>query len=325
MRCTNVIKINGREFNCGKCHACRINHTSMWTLRCLYELANWKEAVFLTLTYDDEHLPKNNSLVSDELTLFWKRLRKAMIKSGKYEVFVDDTGKSHKRAKLKYFACGEYGDTMLHYWSPGAKKPHGRPHYHAIAYGLDPFSKDDRQLVIDSWGLCDEYMFTKSKDSGYQDVTRESIQYVCGYVQKKLNGELGADIYGEALRPFCRSSQGIGLDFANQNKERLLDNGFTYLNKQKIGIPRYFLKKWEVEKSDLIDKSKNKLPQDLTKETNRLFKMFEEEMKRKGLWHPENMSMTINRFERWVNDFNFTLSRQIERDFNQLKHMRGKL
>lgn len=316
--------MHGNEFNCGSCHACRINYTSMWTLRCLYELGSWKEAAFLTLTYDDEHLPIDNGLQPRDLQLFWKRLRKEMIKAGKVETYIDDDGKIITRPKIKYYACGEYGDRQQIYRSPGATKPHGRPHYHAIVFGLDAYSKEDRQLVINAWPLCDEYMFTKPEDPGYQDVSREDIAYVCGYVQKKLNGDLGKEFYGDSQRPFSSCSHGIGLDFANLHKERLINNGFTYLNGQKIGIPRYFRKKWEIPASEFLSKME-KTPQNLDNEVSVLSKMFEEEMKRKGLWYPENLKMTAIRFERWINDFNFTLSRQIERDFNQLKHMRGKI
>lgn len=324
MRCLSPIKINDREFNCGYCRSCRINYTSMWTIRCLYELANWKYATFLTLTYDDDHLPKDNGLQPKDLTDFWKRLRKEMFKAGKVELDVNDNGKKVSKVKMRYYACGEYGDTELHYYSPGASKPHGRPHYHAIVFGLDPYSKADRQLVINAWQKCDEYMFIKEKDSGYQDVSREDIAYVCGYVQKKLNGDLGHSTYGNAVRPFSRCSQGIGLDFAEKHRDRLENNGFTYLNGQKIGIPRYFRKKWELSQSQLNSKDKE-TGIVRTTEVSKLFQMFEEEQKRKGLWHPENLSMTTIRFERWVNDFNFTLARQIERDYKQLQSMRSKL
>ena len=45
-------------------------------MRVIHELAGYKDAVFLTLTYADEHLPPNGSLVVADLQKFIKRLRK---------------------------------------------------------------------------------------------------------------------------------------------------------------------------------------------------------------------------------------------------------
>lgn len=73
-------------------------------------------------------------------------------------------------------------------------------------------------------------MFDKNrgKNSGMQEVTVDDIRYVCGYVQKKLNGDYAKEKYGDALPPFNTSSQSLGLDFAMKNQKRLLDNGYTF-------------------------------------------------------------------------------------------------
>lgn len=318
MKCIKPITINGNQFNCGYCHSCRVNYTSMWTLRCLYELSNWKSASFITLTYDDENLPKDNGLQTDDLKNFWKRLRKEMLKNGLYHE--TETGK--KVVDLKYYACGEYGEAEKKYYSPNAKSPHGRPHYHAIVYGLDPYLKRDQNLVKKSWQLCDELRFD---NGGIKPVCREDIAYVCGYVQKKLNGELGRETYGDSQKPFSRVSQGMGLDFALKNKERLINNGFTYLNGKKIAIPRYYRDKFGVTQADLGIKQTLKTKEDFEKENMALFKVFKEEMERKGLWQEENLTMMSIRYERWFEDFNFTLAKQVERDFIQYKQMRSKL
>ena len=97
---------------CGHCLACRIARTREWTVRLLHESEFWEDTIFVTLTYDDEHLPSDRSLVPRDLTLFFKRLRK-------------DLGDR----KIKYYACGEYGDTF------------GRPHYHAIILRSFTFTK----------------------------------------------------------------------------------------------------------------------------------------------------------------------------------------
>lgn len=291
MKCTQPIKVNGRYFNCGRCHACRINYTSAWTLRCLYELSVWDSASFVTLTYNKAHVPQDYGLDGKAPTLFFKRLRKNL-----------------PGRKIKYYLCGEYGGTF------------DRPHYHAIIYGLDSYSKSDRQALIDSWTLCDEFLFDKNHQ-GMLPVCREDIAYVCGYVQKKLNGSLAEKEYGDRLRPFSRVSRGIGLDFALKNQERLKNNGFTYLNKNKIAIPRYLRDKLGIIQSEVIstDFSLERIEQ----ENAEIAKAFEQDMRKRGTWYPDNLTMMSYRFERWYENCEFAFSKQIERDYLAKKSLQN--
>ncbi len=204
---------------CGHCTACRISRTSEWALRLMNELPYWNnEAVFLTLTYDDEHLPIDNSLNRRDLQLFWKNLRKDLDCENK---------------KIKYYACGEYGDT------------YGRPHYHAIVFGL-AYNEQSRKLVKDNWTLCDplrfDYDSRSHKERGFAPVSPDDIRYVCGYVQKKYNGKKAIEIYGERLPPYSASSKGLGLRFAEDNKERL-ENGEITFRGHQVSVPRYYYKK----------------------------------------------------------------------------------
>ena len=109
---------------CGQCVGCRLDYAREWANRIMLEKQYYpdEECFFLTLTYNDEHLPLaydcdpdtgelhgcvTSPLNPDDLRRFWMRLRKR---------FSD--------CDIRYYACGEYGD--LHY----------RPHYHAIVFGL---------------------------------------------------------------------------------------------------------------------------------------------------------------------------------------------
>lgn len=293
MRCTHILYNNGVYHNCGSCHACRINYTSSWTLRCLYELSGWDSASFCTFTYNEVSLPKDHSLHPEHLSKFWKNLRYNL--DGR---------------RIKYYACGEYGDSF------------GRPHYHAIIFGLDPYSKNDREAVKDAWQLCDPWFFDPS-GRGMLDVCREDIAYVTGYVQKKLSGLLAEEKYGDKVRPFSRCSNGLGLNFALTKSEQLVRNGYTYLNGRKIGLPRYFRDKLGVSQSAMLEKvSEPEFPQ---KEIDSLSKAFEEDMKRRNLWCPENLTMMSLRFERWYDDYQFAYSRQIERDYLARKSLQKGL
>lgn len=151
MKCKSPFFVKDQKIlvPCGKCLSCRINKRSAWTGRMILELQSHSYAMFLTLTYSDENLPDPPYISKRELQLFFKRLRKAC---GNH--------------KLRYYACGEYGEGK------------GRPHYHAIVYGLSSSSEEHRKLVSDSWKFGFVY---------FGDASMRSMQYVAGYVAKKLN------------------------------------------------------------------------------------------------------------------------------------------
>lgn len=196
---------------CGQCMCCRINRTSSWNVRLLIESLSWDDVSFVTLTYDDAHLPEDKSLHKRDLQLFLKRLRKNL--NGR---------------KIKYYACGEYG----------SKEHTFRPHYHLIVYGLSQ-SMSDRQAVLDSWSFCSPVKFLDARTKGIVPANRMTMRYVAGYVQKKIIGTESDDFYGDKEKPFSIMSKGLGLEYALAHKE-LFENGYITLGKQQIAIPRYF-------------------------------------------------------------------------------------
>ena len=42
---------------CGKCIGCRLAHSRQWAVRCVHEASLHDRNCFLTLTFDDAHLP----------------------------------------------------------------------------------------------------------------------------------------------------------------------------------------------------------------------------------------------------------------------------
>lgn len=104
------LKKTGQFVPCGKCYNCVSQRRNSWTFRLMCESYHHPYSAFLTLTYDDDHLPLNSlgkpSLVVDHLIKFFKSLRNA-------------------NKTVKYYAIGEYGGKL------------GRPHYHAIVFYED--------------------------------------------------------------------------------------------------------------------------------------------------------------------------------------------
>ena len=153
---------------CGQCMACRLNKSRDWATRCVLEAKMHKDNCFVTLTYDDNHLPADYGLKKDDLTKFFKRLR-------------FNTG-----AKLRYYAAGEYGEL------------YSRPHYHICIFGWRP---DDLILYTVRNGVSLYMSETILKAWQYRgfvtvgDVTFESAAYVARYVTKKITGDRAEDHY----------------------------------------------------------------------------------------------------------------------------------
>ena len=163
--------VDGLPFPCGQCLPCRINRRRVWTLRLMLESFYHEKASFVTLTYRDSDLPYGLCsglpvLEKRDCQLWLKRLRKQF--SG---------------TEIRYYLAGEYGS-----------KTH-RPHYHAILFGVGPDQLDPEFLVYGGKSGGESGLEKRttplSKTWPYGlvhvgEVTRESIQYVAGYVTKKI-------------------------------------------------------------------------------------------------------------------------------------------
>jgi hypothetical protein len=194
MRCVKPVDIGGLLVPCGKCMACRIGRTSEWTTRILHELIG-KKGCFITLTYDNDHLPEGETLVKEDLQLFVKRLRKYLGKT-----------------RIKYFACGEYGDETY------------RPHYHLIVIGWMP---ELERCYKPSKNNCVSRDVEQLWNYGHNVVgsaDREAVQYTVGYIRKKLIGKADQEMYEGRLAPFQLQSQGIGKDYAFRIRSQYCTN-----------------------------------------------------------------------------------------------------
>ena len=167
--------------------------------------------MFLTPTYDDDHLPVTGLDIGD-MQLFWKRLRKAL------------------PYKIRTFYCGEYGDRTQ------------RPHYHAAVFGLQPFGDEKR------WDSENMVSATLTKIWGkgtitLSELTPDRMAYVAGYVMKKAGyrKQYYTDGTGVALQPpFRRMSNGIGKAWLVKYAHDLRE-GCVHHEGFKAAIPRYYL------------------------------------------------------------------------------------
>lgn len=186
---------------CGKCLNCRRNKSFRWSRRLLMESDGYKadEMQFITLTYDDEHLPADGKLHYVDFQNFMKRLRKAC------------------PDELRFFMCGEYGDQF------------GRCHFHCILFGHDFFTGSKPAGYGSDQPLFSHSMIEKAWKKGFApfgSVDAASIQYVAGYVTKKQKQE---NKEHPDAPPFIRMSlkPGIGRKFLLEHLETIKrDHGF---------------------------------------------------------------------------------------------------
>ena len=191
---------------------CRLRKKAENTVTLLYESGSWQHTSFLTFTFNDDNIDPYYSLRTETMPLFHKRLRKELAKQGR---------------NVKFFYNGEYGDEG------------SRPHHHGIYFGIHP--QLDRELIEDTWG------------QGFIDSSAaipNNMDYVCGYIQSKINGALAEDYYGGRLPPFHHASQGLGLEFARENLKQIEQLGYITRHGQKMPVPRYFKRKLGINASD---------------------------------------------------------------------------
>ncbi len=169
--CTDI------QVPCGQCIGCRLERSRQWASRCMHEASLHDDNCFITLTYDEDHLPHGGSLVKSDFQKFLKRFRK-------------------KCGPLRFFHCGEYGSQL------------SRPHYHACIFGFD---FPDKVLFKrqESGDIYTSHLLDSLWSFGFATVgalTFESAAYVARYVLKKVTGDdadshyLRVSDFGEAFQ-----------------------------------------------------------------------------------------------------------------------------
>lgn len=148
MQCKKGIKLQDGRVPCGQCMHCRVNAGRAWTSRILMETCTHPgTAWFLTLTYDDDHVPRT----IDGIQTLDKKGSRIWIQNA-----MRDLG------AFRYFLVGEYGDITL------------RPHLHLAVF---PQSDSQVSALTRRWD--------KGHSSAYP-LTPERAAYLAQYAAKKL-------------------------------------------------------------------------------------------------------------------------------------------
>lgn len=228
---------------CRNCIGCRLARSQEAAIRITHERTLHEEAAFVTLTYDDEHLPHDGSLSKRELQLFFKNLR-------------NWATREHDK-KIRYYAAGEYGDKL------------GRPHYHICLFGID---FPDKELISSREGiyLYESKILANIWGKGIcstGDVDYQSAAYVARYIMKKIVGERAEEHYqtthpitGEVinLEPefnVMSNRPGIGKDWYKKFESDCFPSDYLIRKGSRIPIPKYYDKLFqetEPEQFELI-------------------------------------------------------------------------
>lgn len=231
MACISPIQVKHKGIRhtvpCGKCVFCLEQKRNDWSFRLQKELKVASSAFFVTLTYEDEHLPLVTyevegdirvlpTLVKKDHVLFMKKLRK------------------ENEEKIRFFMVGEYGSN------------YHRPHYHYILFNVtnEAIKKIDR---IWSKG------FVK-----VGSVTEASIHYTTKYCISSYT-----DIPKEITKPFISMSKvpGLGSCYIDDNwkmHKRTKDfvvrdnNGYTH------SLPRFYKDKIFTKNEKLLNTQNSK-------------------------------------------------------------------
>lgn len=204
----------GIKIPCGRCTGCRLEHSRQWAVRCMHEKRLHSASCFVTLTYDNDHLLANGSLVKRDLQLFMKRYRK-----------IAGNG-------VRFFACGEYGDKT------------NRPHYHVLLLNTDLMDKK----VIKSgpeYNLYASALLSSLWTAGSHaigDVNFESAAYVARYCMKKITGKKAADHYRGREAEFIVMSRrpGIGTAYFEKYNPEMYTHDNIIVNGVATSIPRFY-------------------------------------------------------------------------------------
>lgn len=206
---------------CGRCIGCRLERSREMAMRCVHEAAMHRRNCFVTLTYDQDHVPVSGSLEYRAFQLFLKRVRRHFAPG-----------------RVRFYMCGEYGGQF------------GRPHFHSILFGQD---FDDRVFLrttdagarLYTSGVLERLWPYGISSVG--DVTFESAAYIARYCVQKVTGAAAKEHYGSLTPEFNHGSlkPGIGASFFDRFESDIYPANHCVCNGKEVKPPRYYAKRYQ--------------------------------------------------------------------------------
>lgn len=215
MKCVSPINLPSdgksklrRLVPCGKCYPCLQKRRNDWIFRIQQEIKVSTSCYFVTLTYEDGSLPRddndNPTVSKRDVQLFLKRLRKSI-----------------SPYKIRYFLVSEYGGKTF------------RPHYHMILFNYPHDKRDVTNDIKLAWNM------------GFisvSPITPQRVAYVTKYC---MQNTYLPDMLKKTFM-LCSRRPAIGSNYIsdatkNFHKENLETT--VRMNGYRHSLPKYYIEK----------------------------------------------------------------------------------
>lgn len=237
-----------------------------WAIRAMHEKQMHKHSCMITLTYNPEHLPPHCSLHYPDFQAFVRRLRKALGRRGtgsttvtpstpgrraplSDNILYQPSSASGLKAGIRFYMGGEYGEK------------YGRPHYHALLYGIDFADRKYHKQGASGAKHYQSETLAKLWGKGFAsvgDVTFKSAAYIARYIMSKKTGDGNrknyniidpetGEIYTRA-KEFNQMSRrpGLGATWLETYKTDAYPRGKVIINAKEANTPRFYDKKYKL-------------------------------------------------------------------------------
>lgn len=217
------------EVPCGRCVSCLLNRSRVWAIRCMHEASLSRRNAFVTLTYDDDHLPKGGSLDRKE-----DRARG----DSDFQRFMKRLRMRHDGDCIRYYHVGEYGERDL------------RPHHHVLLFGFD-FSDQVHWSIRKGNHVFRSKELEKVWPYGFSEigeVTFQSAAYCSRYLTKYYSEERSELMEVLGLQPeYATMSRnpGIGYDWYSIYGGDVMHHDSVIVNGREVKPPQYYDKLFE--------------------------------------------------------------------------------
>lgn len=343
--CGDVFNINAvnrfapRKYavKCGICKECRTIEQNSWSFRLRCELEDchnkgWQIG-FVTLTYDDEHLPH----IPDELADLSKTSFEALgpccfnksqvrdfiirVRKSLYDQF--DVGKGDNKDNIRYLVASEFGKSTK------------RPHYHAV-FSFPPYvpAEDMYNIIRSKWEFG--FVFPKVLNGGIDShgyvhqpflVTNNPYgccKYIAKYISKDLDFYYSlSDFYPlenvdlSNYMPFHIQSKGLGYDrFKHCTDSQKLDyilKGYSFIGDDKlVPIPLYIRRKFFFSPHYIVNREIYRCGSRVDVSDDVLSELSDDELKMRG--YSVNYTRLVRRkaTQFFKNNFELIYQRQLD-------------
>lgn len=274
MDCANIKIVNGLPLPCGKCFACQCSKRFAWAFRLYQEFKASAASAFVTLTYDDLHVPDSVFYrVKKTVQRTVINRKTGEVKQGEFKIYALETNRAvifrkKQKYELKFHICNfhalnrfhvskflkdlqkfskvKFSGQLTRYYLIGeyGDSETERPHYHALLFFPEQLDleNDFKSILTRIW------------DKGnvkIEQVTYGSINYVGKHQIKECAG----NFYQRSESPiFARCSRykgGLGKQYLTDSTLRFhlsnkKNNSYCISFGFRIPLPQFYRKKiWD--------------------------------------------------------------------------------